>query len=109
MDLDTIMRAKEHGATIIVLPPHTIHFMNPLDTHVFRSLKRKWETHRAAKDRVTTLDFVKNYGRFYTEAFQGVKGSNIVAGLRDDGLIPPQRPLLEARCARALSRFSAQK
>ena len=39
---ELIKYAKENEVILVYLPPHTTHETQPLDTSVFRSLKRNW-------------------------------------------------------------------
>lgn len=36
--------AKEHNITIIKLPPHSSHLLQPLDLAVFKAFKDKWDS-----------------------------------------------------------------
>ena len=40
VDLEAIRFAREHHIHLFLLPPHTTHFLCPLDTHCFRPMKQ---------------------------------------------------------------------
>lgn len=43
VSLDLIEMAKKNYITIILLPPHSSHLLQPLDLSVFKSLKNTWD------------------------------------------------------------------
>ena len=88
---ELIKYAKENEVILVYLPPHTTHETQPLDTSVFRSLKRNWseECHNF---------YSKNPGRVITKydfsaLLNTVWGKTMVpnvisAGFKQSGIYP---------------------
>lgn len=43
VDIKVVELARKHNVTILKLPPHTSHLLQPLDVTVFKSFKSNWD------------------------------------------------------------------
>lgn len=72
--LAAIQMARNHGVTMVCLPPHTTHRMQPLDLTVFEPLEKnynrkcdKWMTSNPGC-RITTFDQAALFGVAYVKS-----------------------------------------
>ncbi|CAH2220869.1 jg19049 [Pararge aegeria aegeria] len=61
--LGVIEYAASQGITIIKLPPHTSHVLQPLDLSTMKSLKDRWEAELIGRDVILGHDYLK--GNFH--------------------------------------------
>jgi len=89
--LEAIDLARDHGVTMITLPPHTTHRLQPLDVTFFKSLKANYN---AAADsflmsnpgkRVTFFDMADLFGKAYCKSASIEKA---VRGFEHTGIWP---------------------
>ncbi|XP_043215542.1 uncharacterized protein LOC122378496 [Amphibalanus amphitrite] len=89
--IEVIDLAREHGVTIITLPPHSSHSMQPLDVGVFKAIK---SSYNSAADswmrahpgrRVTEYEVAQIFGTAYTRAATMERAIN---GFRASGIWP---------------------
>ncbi|CAH1956067.1 unnamed protein product [Acanthoscelides obtectus] len=71
-NIDVVIKARENFVTILCLPPHTSHKMQPLDKTVMGALKtfyneEVWLFMRAHNRAVTHFDMGEIFGRAYTK------------------------------------------
>ena len=89
--LKAITMARENGVTLITLPPHSTHRMQPLDVAVFKSLKAAynnsvdtWMRSNPGR-RVTEYEVAKLFSTAYTRSATMARAIN---GFRVSGLWP---------------------
>lgn len=61
IDLKLVELAKNNNVTIILLPPHFSHLLQPLDLAVFKSIKTKWDEKLSAWTRKHQGQKLPNY------------------------------------------------
>ena len=93
--IDFIELCDLHNIILLVLPPHTTHYLQPLDVACFGPLQRWYSSEVEAHGRyngtyIEKSDFLKFYQR---ARFRALCQENIDAAYRATGLIPfdPQR------------------
>jgi len=89
--LAAIDMARNHGISMVCLPPHTTHRMQPLDLTFFGPLKKnynkecdKWMTSNPGR-RITTFDQAALFGAAYVKS---VSMEKAVKGFESPGLWP---------------------
>ncbi|CAH1966959.1 unnamed protein product [Acanthoscelides obtectus] len=92
-NLEFLRLAKQNGVTIICLPPHTTHKLQPLDKRVMGALKAHYNEEvrvfkRTYKRPITQYDITEIFGRAYLKI---QCGSNAVKGFETTGLYPVRR------------------
>jgi hypothetical protein len=89
--LEAIDTARDHGVTMITLPPHTTHKLQPLDVTFFKSLKANYN---AAADsfmtcnpgkRITFFDMADLFGKAYGKSASVEKA---IKGFEHTGIWP---------------------
>ncbi|XP_056636655.1 uncharacterized protein LOC130445153 [Diorhabda sublineata] len=82
--------ALQNNVTILKLPPHSSHLLQPLDLSVFRSLKSRWDTeviewqrHHQGQ-RIPKNHFSKLIGKVWMETNPDI----IISGFRKGGIFP---------------------
>jgi hypothetical protein len=100
LNAETLLEARLLGVYLFLLPPHTTHFLCPLDTHVFHPMKiLYWRKRQRIGARwMRWTQFVHIFGEAYVEAFnrkstkkkdrKDKHWSNIAQGFVDNGLMP---------------------
>lgn len=85
---DLIRLALNNEVTIMKLPPHTTHLLQPLDVAVFKSLKTNWDKalskwqRENPRKKIPKQDFVK----IITNLAQEIPNLNIVNGFKATGI-----------------------
>lgn len=92
-NLDVILKAKERFVTILCLPPHTTHKMQPLDKTVMGALKTFYNEEvrifmRTENRAVTHFDVCQLLGRAYLKVQSGERS---VKGFSATGIYPVRR------------------
>ncbi|XP_031329207.1 uncharacterized protein LOC116160201 [Photinus pyralis] len=82
--------ANEQNITIIKLPPHTTHLLQPLDLSVFKSIKDawdmklvKWQRHNVGRRLPKDM-----FSKFIAETWSDAKATVIVNGFKKGGIFP---------------------
>ncbi|XP_072401138.1 uncharacterized protein [Diabrotica undecimpunctata] len=94
---DVINIAVENHITILKLPPHTSHVLQPLDLCVFKSLKTRWDAKLVEWQRrnvgaaVTKSMFSKMIG----EIWQETRPEILVSGFIKAGIVPLNRNIIQ--------------
>lgn len=94
---DVINMAIENHITILKLPPHTSHILQPLDLCVFKSLKTRWDAKLVEWQRknvgvaVTKSLFSKMIGEIWTETRPEI----LVSGFTKAGIVPLNRNVVQ--------------
>lgn len=80
----------QHRIDLLLLPPHSSHFMQPLDVAVFRPLKRalSLEISRLLRSGITRIQKGEWLERYAIARERVITGANILAGWRGAGLFP---------------------
>ncbi|KAB0803136.1 hypothetical protein PPYR_00106 [Photinus pyralis] len=83
--------ADEHGIIILCLPPHTTHYLQPLDRAVFKSLKSHY--YEACNNYIKTNTNKKigrlQFGQLLAQAWsKSAVASNAISGFKATGIIP---------------------
>lgn len=90
VQLSVIQIAKQHNITIIKLPAHSSHLLQPLDLSVFKPLKDKWDSVMVEWQR-------SNYGQKLTKkefslligrVWKNLDSLNIINGFKKGGIFP---------------------
>lgn len=91
LSLEVIEMARKHGLTIITLPPHTSHKLQPLDVSVYGPLKahykqaiNDWNLSNPGK-RITIYDLPECFTKAY---YRALSVENIMAGFKKTGIWP---------------------
>lgn len=92
-NLDVIVKAKENFVTILCLPPHTSHKMQPLDKTVMGALKTFYNEEirmflRTNQRAVTHFDVCELFGRAYLKVHSAERA---VKGFAVTGIYPLRR------------------
>lgn len=83
-----IRLAQENQVTIMKLPPHTTHLLQPLDVAVFKSLKTKWDSELCKwqrsnpRKKIPKQEFVSLLSRLVAD----VPRTNIINGFKSTGI-----------------------
>lgn len=93
-----IKLAKENGISLLTLPPHTSHKLQPLDRTVFKPLEdfygdaaKSWLLNNPGK-RISIYEVAELFGKAYSKAFSA---SNIISGFRCTGIFPFNRHIFQ--------------
>ncbi|XP_049796624.1 uncharacterized protein LOC126213079 [Schistocerca nitens] len=91
ISLESLHFAKENGITLLTIPPHTSHKIQPLDRSVYGPLKAyynsaagDWMTAHPGKT-ISIYDISEIFGRAFPKAFTP---SNVISGFRVSGIWP---------------------
>ncbi|CAK1583778.1 unnamed protein product [Parnassius mnemosyne] len=94
--VDVVQLAIRHGITILKLPPHTSHLLQPLDVAVFRSFKCKWDAKLVIWQRHNVgLKMPKNvFSQTFADTWQETNAEIIKSGFKKTGIYPfnPELP-----------------
>lgn len=94
---DVINLAMENDITILKLPPHTSHILQPLDLCVFKSLKTRWDAKLVEWQRknvgatITKGMFSKMIGEIWKET----KPEILISGFTKAGIVPLNRNIVK--------------
>ncbi|CAG4954999.1 unnamed protein product [Parnassius apollo] len=88
--VDVVQLAIRHGITILKLPPHTSHLLQPLDVAVFRSFKCKWDAKLVIWQRHNVgLKMPKNvFSQTFADTWQETNAEIIKSGFKKTGIYP---------------------
>ena len=89
--IDIVDAARKENALLLCLPPHTTHFVCPLDRTVFGPLSKEYN--KACSNFVSAIPVntgdKKTWPKLFTSAFdQSVNPANIISGFRSCGILP---------------------
>lgn len=90
-NLEFLEMMKKNNIHVYALPPHTSHWMQPLDRAVFRSFKQGWQlamkehTRNTAGRKVEKKDFFLVFNQAWD---YGITVDNAQGGFRGSGLFP---------------------
>lgn len=96
VSVDVIKTAIENQITILKLPPHTSHLLQPLDLSVFKSLKTRWDAKLVEWQRknvgvkIPKRMFSKLIGEIWTDT----KPEIIINGFVKAGIFPTNRNVI---------------
>ncbi|CAH2228586.1 jg21237 [Pararge aegeria aegeria] len=88
--LNIIMKAREAGVTILKLPAHTSHVLQPLDVAVMKSFKDKWDSLLVKEQRLNVgvpLPKAK-FAQLIGEVWKEIDGQVLKSGFRKTGIFP---------------------
>lgn len=90
VDDKVIELAVKHNITILKLPPHTSHLLQPLDLAVFKSFKNTWDKKLVKWQRQNVgIKLRKQYfAKMFADAWQQVKPEVIKNGFKKGGICP---------------------
>jgi len=89
--LGLLMKAFEEKVEVLSLPPHTTHYLQPLDRSVFGPLNRQYNQLCSAYLQENPLNQINKWtfcGIFRKAWENGVCSANIVSGFRSCGIYP---------------------
>lgn len=94
--LPIIERAMRENVTIIKLPPHTSHLLQPLDLAVFKSFKTKWDQRLTQWQRqhVGIKLPKKIFSQFVGETWLHLPAQVIQNGFRKAGIVPLNKDVI---------------
>ena len=90
MTYKTASLARENNVTIICLPPHSSHALQPLDVAVFKPLKAKWREILkmwARESRLTNVDKT-TFPHLLSKLWTKLDPQLAVSGFRGAGIVP---------------------
>ncbi|KAK7575698.1 hypothetical protein V9T40_012018 [Parthenolecanium corni] len=96
LSLAALLLAKQNGITVLTIPPHTSHKLQPLDVSVYSSFKghfsqasKKWmELHPGQTMKLADLPELISYAHLHA-----MTPSNILSGFRKTGIFPFNRDI----------------
>lgn len=90
VDVDIISRAIQENITILKLPPHSSHLLQPLDLSVFKALKVKWDCKLITWQRqhVGCKLPKKLFSQFLGETWKQIDAEVIQNGFKKAGIMP---------------------
>ncbi|XP_072930580.1 uncharacterized protein [Epargyreus clarus] len=90
VDDKVVELAVKHNITILKLPPHTSHLLQPLDLAVFKSFKNTWDKNLVKWQRQNVgIKLRKQYfAKMFADAWQQVKPEVIKNGFKKGGIFP---------------------
>lgn len=90
MSIRLIEQAKQSQVTILKLPPHTTHILQPLDVSVFKSLKSSWDQKLVSWQRKHIGERLskKFFAQMIGEIWLDLNTNIIVNGFRKTGIYP---------------------
>ena len=92
LSLDVILKAREEKITILKLPAHTTHLLQPLDVTCFGPLKRKWTERLNTWIGLFGVNQCLNKAQFdnlLSDVWhEGLTEKNVVAGFERTGIFP---------------------
>lgn len=90
-NLEFLQMMRDNGVHVLALPPHTSHWLQPLDRGVFRSFKHGWHnamkeyTKNSAGQKLEKKDFFLVFNKAWD---YGITIENAQGGFRGSGLFP---------------------
>lgn len=107
--LEILEAAIQHDITIIKLPPHTSHVLQPLDLSVFRPFKLKWDEKLISWQRQHQGQKLpkKIFSEYLCDTWKSVSPEVIKGGFRKGGIFPFNKNVIpeEAFPPEALKRW----
>lgn len=99
-----IQLAQENEVTIVKLPPHTTHVLQPLDVAVFKGLKQKWDKELCKWQRQNPRKKIpkKDFMSLLTKVSKEVSSMSIINGFRTTGIYDPE-PNIQGPNKKAIS------
>lgn len=90
VDDKVVALAVENNITILKLPAHTSHLLQPLDLAVFKSFKAIWDKSlvKWQRQNVGTKLRKQNFAKMFAEAWQETKPQVIRNGFKKGGIYP---------------------
>jgi hypothetical protein len=87
---DLIELAIRENVTILKLPPHTSHLLQPLDLAVFKPMKDAWDQKLITWQRHNIGKKIPKvqFSTLVAETWKNLKVENIISGFRRGGIIP---------------------
>lgn len=108
--LDAVTFARDNGITMITLPPHCTHYMQPLDKSFFKALKTaynaeadSWMVNHSG-ERIELKHVARIFGKAYERSCQMEKAVN---GFRSCGLWPYDPNVFGDECFAAVDELSS--
>lgn len=97
VDIRLIMAAIEHEVTILKLPPHSSHLLQPLDLCVFKSLKTKWDYNLTQWQRTHEGQKIpkKIFSKLVSDIWKELRPEVICSGFRKGGIVPFNPDIIE--------------
>lgn len=98
-----ITYALDHKIVILQLPPHTSHFLQPLDVGVFAQMKKRYRTHvqkraNVGRHNITKDEFLEIYAQIRPQnfSFQAISNGWAQTGIRPVSMQPLERHFMNA-------------
>lgn len=90
VDERLISCAMQNNVTILKLPPHSSHLLQPLDLSVFRSLKTRWDAHVVEWQRHNQGQRIpkKHFSRLIGKIWSETNPEIIASGFKKGGIFP---------------------
>lgn len=88
--------AKEHNITIIKLPPHSSHLLQPLDLAVFKPFKDKWDSAMVKWQRSNYGQKLskKEFSVLVGQIWKSMESLTIMNGFKKGGIYPMNRDVI---------------
>lgn len=111
IDAEVIDTAIREDITILKLPPHSSHLLQPLDLSVFKSFKDKWDSKLVSWQRMNIGRKLPKatFSTFLGETWTSIDAEVIRSGFRKGGIFPFNRNVIpdDKFCPEALRRWKA--
>ncbi|CAG4950882.1 unnamed protein product [Colias eurytheme] len=93
VDISVVELATRNGITILKLPPHTSHLLQPLDVCVFKSFKTRWDAKLVDWQRhnVGVKLPKKEFSKLFAQIWHEINPEIIRNGFKKAGIIPFNR------------------
>lgn len=93
VSVELIEEAMRHNVTLIKLPPHTTHVLQPLDVAVFKGLKDKWDKQLCAWQRSNPRKKIpkSNFVQILTAVYNDLPVSSVKNGFITTGIYDPEK------------------
>ena len=99
---NTAKMALDNNITLLCLPPHSSHALQPLDVGVFKSVKATWRTLVSEHYSQTKFKLTKeNFPAVLNKLWKSLKGDLLVSGFRQSGLHPFNRRAVDGKILQA--------
>ena len=97
LGINLIEEAIKEGITILKLPPHSSHLLQPLDLAVFKSLKDKWDTKlvRWQRQHPGKKIIKKTFSTLIQEVWNDANPSLIQNGFKQGGIYPYNKNVIQ--------------
>lgn len=110
ISLDILEAAIQNNITILKLPPHSSHLLQPLDLSVFRPFKLKWDEKLISWQRQHVGQRLpkKMFSQFLCETWKAIPAEVIKGGFRKGGISPLNKNVIpeEAFSPESLKRWN---